>query len=168
MQNNTPSKLITVDHEPSALAEILEKTKWADEFSHQQITKMVQHMKAIKASPGTIIFREGTADNSMGIIIKGHINIAKNDHDHHNQVIAQLGPDNTFGEMSLIDGEPRSALAIAADEVELLMLSKDDFLTLCNQTPGLGIKLLWKMARMISQRLRKTSGKLIEHLGEEN
>jgi CRP-like cAMP-binding protein len=61
-----------------------------------------------------------------------------------------IGPGKTFGEMSLIDGEPRSASAIALDDSKVLVLTE---------------MVLLKLAQLMSQRLRQTSDLLVDFLG---
>jgi len=146
------------------LAEKLDRTQWANEFSWEQIKGIAIYIQAYEAKMGTVIFNEGDTDQSMGILIKGAVDIIKSDHEQMDKVIATLRPPQTFGEMSLIDGEPRSAKAIAAGDVIILMINKESFFEMSKSTPSLALKLIWKIAGMISRRLRMTSGQLIEYI----
>ena len=60
--------------------------------------------------------------------------------------------------MSLIDEEPRSAAAVAAEDTLLLILTQESFAQILHTYHALGVKLLMKITRMVSQRLRSTSG----------
>ena len=64
--------------------------------------------------------------------------------------------------MSLIDGEPRSATAVAESNCVLLVLTRERLDQLATKAPGLAYKVLLLLARLISQRLRQTSGKFVE------
>jgi CRP-like cAMP-binding protein len=66
--------------------------------------------------------------------------------------------------MALLDGQPRSATAVAAEDLVLLVFTRPELDKLVEAKPRLGVKLLWKLARFLSQRLRQTSGALAEHL----
>ncbi len=66
--------------------------------------------------------------------------------------------------MALFDGEPRSASAIAAESAMIMMLTKDSFDRLVRELPGLAAKLLLVLGKLLSQRLRQTSGKLIDFI----
>ena len=145
-------------------AEMLELTRWAKDFSWEQICNISKQMQAYKANKGDIIFDEGSSDNTMGIVVKGRIDIVKGDADKNRKVIASLLPSQSFGEMSLIDGEPRSAGVVASTDVVLLFLTKEKMFELVNTKPSLAFKLMWMIAQMLSQRLRKTSGSLVEYL----
>ena len=78
--------------------------------------------------------------------------------------LARIETGKPFGEMSLIDGEPRSATAKAKVDSKVLTLTQDDFRTLSEEHPRLGAILLMKLAELMSYRLRQTSGMLVEYL----
>jgi CRP-like cAMP-binding protein len=146
---------------------MLDQTRWASDFTWTQICKISEQMHAYKAEKDCVIFEEGSTDQSLGIIVEGNVDIVKTDGDE-TRVLATLHPSHSFGEMSLIDGEPRSAKVVAATDVVMLILNKDSFFELGKTTPALALRLLWKISAMISQRLRRTSGQLVDHLLKEN
>jgi CRP/FNR family transcriptional regulator, cyclic AMP receptor protein len=94
---------------------------------------------------GDVIFREGQQANELFVIKSGHVRIQVG-----NKAIAELSTDNIFGEMALIDNEPRSATAIAITDVELVPISEKQFLFLVSQTPYFALKVM----RTLAQRLR--------------
>jgi CRP/FNR family cyclic AMP-dependent transcriptional regulator len=145
-------------------AELLEQTRWANDFSWPEIEALASYMQINKATKDALICREGSEDDTMFIIAKGMVNILKEDVDKKKKVIASLGTGQTLGEMSLLDGEPRSATVLAAGDLVLLTLSKSSLDMLIREKPGLAVKFVIKIARMMSQRLRRTSGVLADHL----
>jgi len=149
------------------LANSLELTRWAVDFSWDEICIISQQMEAYSASKGTIIFEEGAEDNTMAIVIKGKVDVVKKESGSKINIIASILPSQSFGEMSLIDGEARSAQMVAATDVEMLFLSKKDMFTLRDKSPLLAFKLLWIISQMLSQRLRRTSGKLVAQLNKD-
>ena len=70
-----------------------------------------------------------------------------------NCTLAEFSTNDIFGEMALIDNEPRSASAIAVTDVELVPVSEKQFLFLVSQTPYFALKLM----RVLAQRLRVTN-----------
>ena len=76
-----------------------------------------------------------------------------------------MSPGKTFGEMSLVDGEPRSASVLADEKTTLIVLTADDFARLASEIPRLAIKVLLKISKLLSQRLRHTTGVLADHIG---
>ena len=150
-----------------SLAEMLEKTQWANEFSWKQLMAVSGYIQAYRIQKDAVIFNEGDSERSMGIIVEGQVDIVKTDDRNTRNVIATLVPGNTFGEMSLIDAEPRSAQAVAATDVVMVKMTKDAFFELATAKPSLAFQLLLKISIMISRRLRRTSGQLVDHLSED-
>jgi len=70
-----------------------------------------------------------------------------------NRTLAELSANDVFGEMALIDNEPRSATALAVTDVELVAVSEKQFLFLVGQTPYFALKVM----RVLAQRLRATN-----------
>jgi len=142
-------------------ANVLQKTKWSREFSWDHIKKICLYIEPVMAKPGAIVFKEGDTDKSLGIIVKGAIDIIK-----ENTRVATLTSSQTFGEMALIDGEPRSASGIAAKETVIFFMTQDNLIRLTRDDSQLGVQLLWKISKLISQRLRQTTGLLVDYMGE--
>jgi len=141
------------------IAERLEHTRWVNDFSWPQIVLLGQYFKLYAADAGCLLFEEGGGGQSMGIVLNGTIDISK-----QGKLIEQLKTGRTYGEMSLIDSQPRSASAIARDDSEVLVMERAMLLQLAEQNPTLAFKLLWKIAAFLSQNLRKTSGHLVDFL----
>lgn len=159
-----PKKLQLSEDE---LANKLELTNWAKDFSWDQICTISRYMQAYTATKDTVIFNEGSEENTMAIVIKGKIDIIKKESGSKINIIASIFPSQSFGEMSLIDGESRSAQAIAATQVDMLFLSKEKLFSLLDESPELAFKLLWIISQMLSQRLRRTSGNLVAQLNKD-
>jgi CRP/FNR family transcriptional regulator, cyclic AMP receptor protein len=97
---------------------------------------------------GSVIFREGDEARELFVIKSGQVRIQIG-----NRTVTELGADSIFGEMALIDNEPRSATAIAMSDVELVPVSEKQFLFLVSQTPYFALKVM----RVLAQRLRATN-----------
>lgn len=93
----------------------------------------------------TCSFRGGEQANELFVIKSGYVRIQVG-----NKTMADLAPDTIFGEMALIDNEPRSATATALTDVELVPVSEKQFLFLVSQTPHFALKVM----RTLAQRLR--------------
>jgi CRP-like cAMP-binding protein len=97
---------------------------------------------------GTTIFREGEEAHELFVIKSGDVRIQIG-----NRTVSELSADHIFGEMALIDNQPRSASAIAVTDVELVPVSEKQFLFLVGQTPYFALKVM----RVLAQRLRATN-----------
>jgi CRP/FNR family cyclic AMP-dependent transcriptional regulator len=106
------------------------------------------NMEAQAFRAGSVIFREGDEAHELFVIKSGQVRIQIG-----NRTINELPADSIFGEMALIDGEPRSATAIAMTDVELVPVSEKQFLFLVSQTPYFALKVM----RVLAQRLRATN-----------
>ena len=97
---------------------------------------------------GSIIFHQGDVANEMFVIKAGAVRIQLG-----NRTLSELPTESIFGEMALIDNEPRSATAVAITDVELVPVSEKQFLFMVGQTPYFALKVM----RVLAQRLRATS-----------
>ena len=97
---------------------------------------------------GSIIFREGDEASELFVIKSGQVRVQIG-----NRTIRELGAESIFGEMALIDSEPRSATVTAITDVELVPVSEKQFLFLVSQTPYFALKVM----RVLAERLRATN-----------
>jgi CRP-like cAMP-binding protein len=94
---------------------------------------------------GEVIFREGEPGDEMYAVQQGWVDLTVG-----GTVVETVAPGGIFGEMSLIDGAPRSATAIAGEDCRVLPIDEKRFNFLTQNTPNFAINVL----RVISQRLR--------------
>ena len=95
----------------------------------------------------------------MYVIIHGTVKIIDNDSE---TVFASLIDGDFFGELALLDEEPRSASAIATAPAKLIGFFRTDLLTLMKRDPDLGNKILLNLSRVLGERLRKTNEELLK------
>ena len=87
------------------------------------------------------------------VISKGKVKVSLSGTDGREVILTTLGPGNFFGDMSLLDGRPRSADVATTERSELLALRRTDFLKLVDEKPEIAIELL----KVIASRLRKAN-----------
>jgi CRP/FNR family transcriptional regulator, cyclic AMP receptor protein len=105
-----------------------------------------------------VIFHQGDAGDSLHIIAAGSVKIVLPSAEGDEAIIATLRPPDFFGELALLDGQPRSATATAVDPVETLTLSRAVFLELLNAHAELRDALL---AALVGE-LRRLTGHVEE------
>jgi len=149
-------------HAPVSL---LEQTRWANDFDGKELVTLAGYLRVERRPAGQPVCREGERDGTLFILVEGTASVVKDDGSGKLKALATLGPGHTLGEMSLVDGSPRSATVVASGDLLLLALSRPDLDRLCEDRPRLAVKVLRKLAVFLSQRLRQTSGALAEKLG---
>jgi len=102
--------------------------------------------------PGVQLFEEGMETDYAYIIDQGEVSISRRDSDGKELTLATLCKGELFGELSLLDGEPRSAGAITKSKVELIRLSRGDFSAAIDDDP----RLLHRLVRLLVKRIRHT------------
>jgi len=145
----------------------IEKCRWAREFAWEQLEAIARQMADIEIARDAVVFHEGDRDLYLCLLIKGQIGIWKEDSTRSRKRIATIDAGQTFGEMSLFDERPRSATAQADADCLLLVLRKDRFNCLVQDSPALALKLVVSLIKVMSSRLRKTTGQLAEYLPVE-
>lgn len=141
------------------IAGMLDNTVWTHEFSWQQLMVLGDYFQLCNTPVNELIYDEGDSGDSMAILIKGNAEVCKG-----NKVLATLRPGRTFGEMSLLDNQCRSAKVIALEDCTFLSISRSNFEKLSHEHPALALTMVLKIAWLLSQALRQTSGQLCEFL----
>ncbi len=150
MQHLEPDKLI----EASSLFRNLQP----DETAHI----LVRLQPATYAS-GTRILESGVWHGLLYIIASGTVSVFLQEDTGNSARIAQLGPGECFGEMSLITGEPPSATVRADEDITVWALQEEDFLTLIRTCPT----LLQNINAILSRRLARTNRQILSHVAAE-
>ncbi len=108
----------------------------------------------VEYSPNEIIFCEYEPGYEFYFIQTGHVRIVKIINDRE-KTIDVLAEGDVFGEMSILEEEPRSATAIAADHVRVLKFHRDNFDSLLQGNPQLAYKLLLIFSKRIYDAKRR-------------
>jgi CRP-like cAMP-binding protein len=134
------------------------------DLDRREMEIVAQNLQVFEAEPGCVIFNEGEPGNFMCLLVSGKVKTYKESEQDHAAEVAIESHGRSVGEMALIDGEPRSATCIAVEASVLLLLTKQGFQQLANQHAALALKLLMRITRLMSRRLRLTSGRLVDYL----
>lgn len=113
---------------------------------------------------GEILVRKGEPGSSMFIIEDGIVEIRVPDENQKKEIrVSVLHQGDFFGEISLLDGLPRTATAVAMEETKLLVMRRDDFIEFLLQRPSVAVAMLGE----IGGRLRATN-ELVQSLASKN
>ena len=99
-------------------------------------------------SAGQFIFSEGDPGECMFAVIEGEVEILR-----QNKVLEVVKAGGVFGEMALIDKQPRSASAVAKTDGRLARISEDRFVRLVHQTPHFALQIMRVLAKRVRHNL---------------
>ena len=119
-----------------------------------------QAMDKVEIKSGDFLFNAGDHGKSLYIVVEGEIDILMPYGQHHYKRLAKFGAGSFFGEIAFLKPGARTADAKAMHNTELLILSRDSFQQLRTQHPKTAIKLLMRLGREMSDRLRWSDGEL--------
>lgn len=120
--------------------------------------QLAAHAHRRRFAQGDVIFRIGSAGQSMMAVLAGSVRITVPSPQGKEIVLADIEAGQVFGEIALLDGKERTADAVAVTSCELLVLERRDLLPFIREHPEVGQKLL----EVLCDRLRRAD----EHLTE--
>jgi CRP/FNR family cyclic AMP-dependent transcriptional regulator len=135
---------------PDAQRRHLQRVPLFSGFNEDDLRRVAELSRIVEAPVGTVITQIGDAGDSFFVIIDGMAAV-------RTPVGAgsQLQPGDFFGEMSLLDGEPRSATIVATTDLRLLVVDRFHFWRLLDETPELIRRILTILSRRV-RRLEQT------------
>ena len=145
------------------IANLIDGLEFFQDFSFAEIKGLSGYLNYVEVARGDTVFNEGDAGNHMLILIDGRISILKAG-ESGAHLLSYEGKGRVIGEMALLDRERRSATCVADTPCQMLTLSQDGLDRLAREHPALAYRFMHHLARLLSRRLRRTSGILAEHL----
>ena len=142
---------------------MIEGTRMVASFSRYDIEIIAHYATTVEIESGETLFSEGEKGRQMYLVTKGSIKILK-DSGGETKSLFTVQQGHTLGEMSLFDNLPYSASAVAAQDSNLVSISYSNFDQLAQEHPFLGFNILKRIARLMSLRLRHTTGALVDHI----
>ena len=131
-------------------------------LEQDEIEILKKRLEKIVCQEGMVVCREGDAGDGLFVIAIGAIRIVKKIDDKNEKVLAGILEKGFFGELSLLDGQPRSATAVVARAGVLLKITNTNFNLLMHEAPFTALKIVSRIACHLSIRLRDSNMKLAE------
>ena len=129
-------------------------------FTHQQLIEVEEIGQVLSFDKGEAVFHEGDPGDCMYIVLRGSVSITKNTGSKQGQVLAKLGVGEFFGEMSVVDMQPRSAHAIAQEPTVLRSIRREDL----RQLLIINSQIIVNLLKTFSDRLRTTNKQFIDQI----
>ncbi|HYT79090.1 MAG TPA: cyclic nucleotide-binding domain-containing protein [Actinomycetota bacterium] len=119
-----------------------------EELSTKELKSIATASKEVTHRKGAVLAREGDSGVGFFLILDGEVSVAVG-----GRSLRKMGPGDFFGEISLLDGGPRTATCTAQSEVTTLGITPWTFKRLIEQNPAIASKML----KVMAQRLRSSS-----------
>jgi CRP-like cAMP-binding protein len=111
----------------------------------EELSQIAEIAEEQPFAAGEQVFAEGEPGDALYLVVEGSVQI----HQGQRQ-LAQLGARDVFGEMAVLDSEPRSASVTALKDAVLLKIARDDFRDILQERPEIGMGII----KVLSRRLR--------------
>ena len=149
-------------------------------LSPEVLAEIEQHGSIKTYRKNTIVINEGDETDSLYLILSGRVKVFLSSEDGREAVLNHQGPGEYFGEMSLIDRQPRAASVMTVEPARLMILSRGDFMRCLASNPEIALNLIEPMTsriRMLAQNVSnlalldvygRVARTLLQHASEED
>ncbi len=134
----------------------IEKVELFQGLNPEDVAKIMTKGMTTRCVKGEVVFYEGTVGGQMYVVLGGKLGVF--DKDQH--LLASLHTGDTFGEMALVNKEPRSATVAALEDSRLFVLSESTFERL--MTKRVAIRILFNIISTLSHRLKEANARLAD------
>jgi CRP-like cAMP-binding protein len=116
----------------------------------EELAQIAEIAEEQPLAQGDTIFSEGEPGDALYLIVEGKVKVHKGEKE-----LVRLGVRDVFGEMAVLDSEPRSATVTAVEDSVCLKIGRDDFRDILSERPEIGLGVM----KVLTRRLRETSKK---------
>jgi CRP/FNR family transcriptional regulator, cyclic AMP receptor protein len=147
----------------AAEAALLAEVPFFALLDEEERATLASQVEVVRHPAGHLLFAVGDPGEALYVIRSGAVEVFVKNDTGQRIVLETAGPKDFFGEMSLLDGGPRTASVVVAEDLEALRVDRGDILRLLEKHPTSAVDLLTAMGR----RLRQT-GELLRHTASRN
>lgn len=142
------------------ILDILTEIELFSELDYNSLTNLSNLFEEKIYNQDEIIFKEDSIGTSMMMITSGEVRISQISDPQTEEALIILKKGDVFGEMALLEDMPRSATVIANTNVIIFEVQREKFLNFLENNKEAGVKILMKLAKILSSRLRETDAKV--------
>jgi CRP/FNR family transcriptional regulator, cyclic AMP receptor protein len=132
-------------------------------LSPGDVEQLVKIVTVKKYGADAAVFFQGEPSDSLYMLLKGSVKVTSASEEGVEKILDILGPGEIFGELAMLDGHPRSATVTTCEPTEMATISRKDFKNFGASRP----EILWKLMGSLCERIRKTSGGMVEMSSKE-
>jgi CRP/FNR family cyclic AMP-dependent transcriptional regulator len=137
--------------DPHPLAESLRAVDLFSDLEPRELDVLANMARDYQFAPGEVVVAEGDRSGRFHLVVEGHAVTTVGD-----KPVAELGPGDYFGEVAMIDRQPRTATVTATDDLRTLSLASISVRPMLREHPDIALKLLEK----VCARLRAADAQL--------
>lgn len=138
--------------------EVLQRVPFFAALPEHEVQALAALLQPVFYEQGERIIRQGDPGDSVFLIRSGSVKVTSPTQSGTDMIIDILSAGECFGELALLDGEPRSASVYALERAELWVLTRQQFLDYLSSYPKVAIEII----RVLSTRLRRTTVQVVE------
>lgn len=135
-----------------------------EDLNDEELAKISKLIQKLKFKKGERIFDEEEDTKGLYLIKSGKVEIAKVTSDGWRQPLAVFTTGQFFGELSILEKRRHQAVAIASENTEVFLISKEDFERLEHEFSPIAFKILKKLALFMCKNLRRMNEKFLNAL----
>ena len=135
--------------------QILKRVPLFSTFSEQQLSAVLAYVQHRRYPRNALIVRAGDETDALYIILSGRVKVLIQDDEGHEVILSMRGSHDFFGEMGLLDDQPRSASVEALEPCEMLRLSKAGFVTCMKDNFDLAMRIIRNLVKRLRDADRK-------------
>lgn len=158
---NVPGKEVRVQVSTPSVGrrqQMLEDLPLLARLPRNDVRALAAHGRLRTYAEDAAVFAQGDVGDCLHVVVEGRIRLSVLSEDGKEVLLAVLGPGEAVGELSLLDGRPRSASATAEGAAKTLVVNRADFLAWLSATPSSALAVL----QTLSLRLRQTDAALAD------
>ncbi len=144
--------------------EFLRNVYFFRDLKDHEIQRISELCEETEFRPGDIIVQEGTPGDKFFIVLSGQVEVWQSYDKGTGDLLAVHGPGHLFGEMALVDEEPRSASVVARTAGHMLSLTREQFHDVLTESPSVALSV----TRSLSAMVRKSNQSYVERLRSRN
>ena len=126
--------------------ELLRKVPLFSDLTSKGLKEIAQIVDEVQQDAGSVLAQQGDMGQEFMFIVEGEARVEKDGNS-----INRLGPHDFFGEVSIIDLQPRTATVIAETNMKLLVVHSRHFRALIEKVPGLAIEVLTAVCKYLRE-----------------
>lgn len=133
--------------------EVLEKVSLFAGLTKKELGEVARHLDEVDVKEGTTLTKEGDLGREAMVILKGTAVVRR-----RGRKIAELGPGDVIGELSLLAEIPRTATVVAGTDVTVALMNASDFGAVVDENPKVAVRMLRTVAHRLAELVPQAKG----------